>query len=353
MRTIHADLKTAQETLASTSYIFLNINSTDYTSRLLQLEHVEEPYRETATIILRNEDRALDPGTVDLRGQVFTLGYGYNTTSGNRYCGDGAGTEGMPNLYVKSQYSISLEGKNVCVLECTGVWEKLRELKYLPTGEEPYYRVEFGGTQTIKELLTTFLAEAGITLAGAFEDDGIIDTVKPFFTTDLFSLPSLASLIYNTNGSGLIQMTKVYLRPRPSDVLKIIYPQDSDSVKETYYSDQVPFFKEYTEKRNLAIPNDIKVFWGAGDDGAWQGDFLDNLDNPGSAVDQDSIDAYTTVREIKFAPRLETQAEANSRAAAILARIKSETLAGRLVLPYHDCSVELYDRVQIQDYRGQ
>ncbi len=45
-------------------------------------------------------------------------------------------------------------------------------------------------------------------------------------------------------------------------------------------------------------------------------------------------------------------ADADLRADAILTRLKSETLAGRLVLPYHDCSVELYDKVKVEDVRG-
>ncbi len=430
MRVIHADLKTAQESASNTPYIYIYINSTDYSSRLLSLEHVEEPYRDRATIILDNSDRTLDPGTVDLRGKEFSIGYGYNTTSGNRYCGDGDGTDGTPTLWVKSQHISSLEGESVCVLSCEGVWMKLRELQYLvtatnvvtltllPSGytncvagdigkqvkddgaevgallsysntdrrwtfvsentvlsgsamtitsgtgagtassdsEEqehnaPYYPVAFGGTQTIREIITLILAEAGMSLNDTFGDDGIIDTLKPFFDIDVTSLPSLASILYSTD---MLLATKCYLRSEASKVFKIIYPQSSDAVDETYYSDQAPYFKRYEEKLNLIVPNDIKVFWGADPgSGSWKEEpYKSNLDDPGSAVDQDSIDAYTTVRRIYFAPRLTTQTDGNNRASAILSRFQSEQLSGRLLLPYHDCSVELYDRVRIYDNRG-
>ena len=76
MRSIHADLKTAQETAASTPYIYIYINGTDYTARLLSLEHIEEPYRDRATLMLENTDRSLDPTAVDLRGKSFSIGYG-------------------------------------------------------------------------------------------------------------------------------------------------------------------------------------------------------------------------------------------------------------------------------------
>jgi len=183
-----------------------------------------------------------------------------------------------------------------------------------------------------------------MTLNATYGDDSIIHTLKPFFTINNPPFESLANLIYR-----LIMMTKVYLRPEAALVFKIIYPQDADSVNETYYSDQAPYFREYTEKRNLLIPNDIKVYWGANDDGTWD---ATALANPGSDTDAASIAAYTTVRAVYLAPDLTTKADADLRAAAILQRFKSETLAGRLVLPYHDCSVELYDRVSVVDKRG-
>ncbi|GAH64790.1 unnamed protein product, partial [marine sediment metagenome] len=52
MRAIHDDLKVAQESLSATPYIYICIDGVDYSSRLLQLEHHEEPYRERATIVL-------------------------------------------------------------------------------------------------------------------------------------------------------------------------------------------------------------------------------------------------------------------------------------------------------------
>ena len=347
MRTIHADLKTAQETLASTPYIKITINSVQYgtdSDKLISLEHIEEPYRDRATIVLDNSDRSLDPGTVDLRGYPFSIGYGYVTTSTNKYCGDGAGSDGTPTLWVKSQHTVSMEGKSVCVLTCEGMWAKLRELRYLAVGSAPYFDTPFGGTQTIKAIIALALTEASMSLNATWGDDSIIDSLQPYFSVNNPPFESLGQLIYR-----LIMMTKDYLRPEASLVFKLIYPQDADSVDETYYSDQSPYFKEYTEKYNLLIPNDIKVYWGMNTDGTWN---AADLANPGSATDSDSISAYTTVRWVYVAPDLTSQSDANARAAAILQRFQAETLAGRLVLAYHDCSVELYDKVQVYDGRG-
>ena len=355
MRTIHADLKTAQELVSHTPYIVISIDdvggagAVDYgtgnaTNPLLSFEWIEEPYRDRAVIVIDNSNRGLDPGTLDLRGSSFFIGTGYVTASTNRYCGDGDGTDATPTLWVKSQHVTSIEGKVVCILHCEGMWAKLREIRYLAVGSAPYFNVPYGGTQTVKEIIALALTEATMTLNATYGDDSIIHTLKPFFTINEPPFESLASLIYR-----LIRMTKTYMRPEASLVFKIIYPQDADSVDETYYSDQVPYFKEYVEKRNLLIPNDIKVYWGQSDDGSWS---AANIAAVGSAVDQTSIDAYTTVRQVYLAPNLTSQADANSRASAILTRFKAETLAGRLVLPYHDCSVELYDKVSIEDSRG-
>jgi len=250
-----------------------------------------------------------------------------------------------------------MEGKVVCILTCEGMWGLLRELQYLPVGEEPYYDVPFGGTQTIKTIIALALAEADMTLNATVPDDGIIDTLKPFFSTSNTSFPNLASLI--CNNPDMLLATKCYLRPEADKVFKLIYPQDADAVDETYYSDKTPYFREYTEKYNLLIPNTIIVYWGAGNDGSWDtAEELVNLADPASATDAASIAAYASggfdgvVKRVYFAPRLTTKADATLRAEAIRARLKSEELAGRLVLPYHDCSVELYDKVLIEDLRG-
>ncbi|GAG58973.1 unnamed protein product, partial [marine sediment metagenome] len=116
------DLKTAQESLSATPYIYIDIDDSkgagavNYgtAGRLISLVYYEEPYRERATIVLDNHDRALDPGTLDLRGQYFEIGYGYNTTSGDKY-------SLTPGLWVKSQHAYSSEGVTICVLECEGI----------------------------------------------------------------------------------------------------------------------------------------------------------------------------------------------------------------------------------------
>ncbi len=350
MRTIHSDLITAQQSGAANPYIYININSTDYSSRLLSLEHIEEPYRDRAVIVLANSDRHFNSN--DLRGKSFSIGYGYNTTSGNRYTGDGSGSEAMPTLWVKSQSMVSMEGELVCLLECEGGWMKLNEFNFITGGEPPYFNTAFTATDTVFQLIDKALVEAGFTLnALGGEDDGIVNSFHPIFVANPLTYDTPASIIYR-----LIQMTKTYLRQVESLAYEIIYPQSSDAVKETYYSGQAPYFREYTEKSNLIVPNHIVVYCNRDPLGDWDTPEYPLITGEARDADQftgDTYDgAYTEVIEYHTAPFIGSVSDANDRAEAILQRYKAEALAGRLLLPFNDCRVELYDRVRVEDGRG-
>lgn len=342
MRTIHADLISAQKSGAADPYIYIHINSTDYSSRLISLEHREEPYREWARIILANSDRHFND--TDLRGCSFFIGYGYETDSGTRYCGDGSGSEATPTLWVKSQSMVSMEGELVCVLDCEGGWTKLREYNYIvATDEPPYINYTFKSTETVCQIIEKALELAGFTISYESYDD-IIANYCPLMTVNPNDFETPYSIIRR-----LLNMTKCFLRQQESSDFEIVYPQDTDSVNETFYSSQAPYFKEYVEKSNLLIPNSIVVFANLIDEeGNWD---TSNMIT-GTAKDQDSIDAYGEVIEYFIFPYIPSQGNADDRAEAILVRYKAETFAGRLILPYHDCRVELYDRVEIFDTRG-
>lgn len=357
MRTIHADLVTAQQSGAADPYIYLSIGGTDYSSRLISLEHREEPYRDTAVIILANSDRHFKDK--DLRGKSFTIGYGYVTASGNKYCGDGAGSGAMPTLWVKSQSQVSMAGELVCILYCEGGWMKLREIMvaskspnlYISGLEPPYFDIPFS-TTTIFGLIQMVLNEGGFYLNSlGTQDDDIVNAFTPILTVNPLTFENLAGLLYR-----LIQMTKLYLREVEELCFELIYPQASDSVNETYYSDKAPYFKEYTEKLDLLVPNHISVFCNREVDGTWNPDNIitgEALDYPDQFdADNNYIGAYTEIEEFHIAPYIKNQEDADKRADAILQRYKNETLAGRAVLPFHDCRVELYDRVEFGDNRG-
>jgi len=348
----------AQKTSPATPYVYFYINSTNYTSRVKQLEHIEEPYRDRATIVLDNHDRLFDG--VNLRGKSFILGHGYNTTSGNKYCGDSAGSEAVPTLWVKKQNITSLMGESVCILECEGGWIKLRELIFIAEAEgleEPYLNVTFTATDTVFALIQKALVEAGFTLnAIGTQDDSIINSYYPIFTVNKDRYESPASII-----SRLIQMTKTFLRidsPSVSDIgalpFEVIYPQSSDSVQETYYSDQAPYFKEYREELNLTVPNHVIVFANKNldPDMGWTNLITAHAYEDDQFTDGSYTGSYEEIIHYHLAPYISTQEDADARAAAVATRIKADALSGVLTLPFHDCRVELYDRVRIKDGRG-
>lgn len=345
MRAIHADLLTAQHSgTLHDPYIYININSTDYSSRLLSLVHEELPYGERAEIVLANSDRHFNG--IDLRGQSFSIGYGYVTGSGNKYCGDGAGSDDTPTLWVKSQSMVSMEGDLVCILDCTGGWTRLGEYGFIITSDPPYFNIKFTATDTVFELIEKALVEANFTLnAIGTQSDGIIDSFNPIFIANPLTYDSPASIIHR-----LIQMTKCYVRQVESSAFEIIYPQEDDAVNETYYSGQAPQFKSYVEKKNLLVPNSIVVFCNRDEDGSWDTEAYPLI--TGTAQDDASIADYGEVIEYHAAPYIGSQGDADDRAEAILQRYRGEILAGKVLLPFHDCRVELYDRVSVIDYRG-
>ena len=335
MRAITGTLEAAQKAVSVTPYIRIVIDGDDYSSgiRLKQLEHHEEAYRDRAVIVLRNDDRALDD--VAFIGKYFEIGYGCVTDSGNEY-------SNTPGLWVKSHQLISYEGESACLLQCEGMWMLLRELRVMIIGDPPYWTSRYDKTHTVYQLIDLLVQTAGYTLdALGDQDDGIINNFLPVLDINRFPFENAAAVLYR-----LIYMTKCYLRMEADKQVKIIYPQTTDAVKETYYSDRGHYFLEYVEKKNLLVPNEIDVYCNQSPDGSWENVIV------GEAEDAAAKEDYgITVLHPYVAASINSQTAADNRAAAILTRLKAEILAGRLVVP-HDCRVELYDKVAVYDSRG-
>jgi len=315
----------------------LSTDSATYGNRILLIDHTEESYDDFATIILRNQDRSIP----SVKGYWTEIGYGYTINGSPEYLGDGTNEGAPPRLWVKHQQSISAGGKLWEILELEGMWAKLRE-QPMRLGDPPLYSKSYT-TDTIYDIMVLILAELSMTLAALAEDDGIIDSLQPQFDIDIQPFEYAAPLLYR-----LLHMTASYLKALDDLEFEIKYPQSGDSVDLTFYSDQAPYFYEYLERINALVPNHFLVYGNAGVDGLW-------LDYKVSAsphgIDQDEIDAYDEIYKIILAGALTTQAQVNSRAAALLARAKFEQMAGRMYAP-HDARVELYDRVSIVDSRG-
>ncbi len=364
-RTLSTALLAAQTATKRKPAIRININSVDYSSRLLLLEHHEEPHRDYATIVLSNSDRGLDAvstATSNLLGYRFRIAYGYYT--GETVAepnGDGAGKEYVESadLWVKSQQLISSPGQLVCQLYCEGQWMSLREQRVMAllnemavanpdeVGNDPYFSATFEGTHTVYQLIESILENAmSWTLnASPATDDDILNDFKPFFSLE--ELPFAADIL-----RGLISMTKCYLRAKANLAWDIVYPQTTDAVNETYYSDQPHYFLEYAEALNLMNPNRIVVFCNnpLNKDEWPEPVMIGDTGVPSGALNVGSGN-YNEVLEAQLARTITQQLDADRRVAAILSRYKAEVLAGYLIVP-HDARVELYDRAAVVDTRG-
>lgn len=314
----------------------LSTDSSAYGNRILLIDHIEESYDDFATIILRNHDRTIP----SMKGYWTEIGYGYVTGAGNEYLGDGTNEPAPPRLWIKHQQTISAGGKLWELLELEGMWAKLRE-QVIRLGDPPLYTKSYT-SDTIFTIIGLILAELGMTLNALVEDDGIINLLQPQFDINAQPFEYAAPLIYR-----LLNMTASYLKPLDDLEWEIKYPQESDTVDLTFYSDESPEFIEYLERINTLRANHFLVYGNEGDDGLWL-DYLVSSDTYGK--DQAEVDAYDEIYRIILAGSLTTQAQVNSRASALLARAKFEQMAGKMYAS-HDARVELYDRLRIEDNR--
>ena len=348
-RSVSSTFLTAQQAASNTPYckllftsksggttVDLSTDSSAYGNRILVIDHIEEPYDEFATIILRNHDRTIP----SVKGYWIEIGYGYVTGAGNEYLGDGTNEPAPSRLWVKHQQTISSGGKLWEMLELEGMWAKLRE-QVIRLGDPPLYTKEYT-TDTIFTIIGFILSELGLTLNALAEDDGIISSLQPQFDINAQPFEYAASIVYR-----LLNMTASYLKPLDDLEFEIKYPQSGDSIDLTFYSDQDPHFHEYLERINTLIPNHFLVYGNEGTDGLWLNWKVSASPN---GVDQDEIDAYDEIYKIVLAGSLTSQGDINSRAASLLARAKFEAMAGKMYAP-HDARVELYDRIQTQDNR--
>ncbi len=348
MRDVSPALRDAQSAAVRRPYLDLvfrpNGGGTtyDYSSRVLSITHDEQAYQGTATVVLRNSDRQVQ----DMRGYWTQIGYGDVLAGGPDY-------RPTPRLWVKRQSWDSAPGALTSTLYLEDGMLLLAERKVTlgTLGEQnadgtarglPNYRYIYDKSHTVREIVASLLDNFDgmeFYLTGT-ADDGIINTLKPCLTINSQPHEDYWELI-----SRLMTMTKCFLRPQPENTFAIVYPQEGDAVNAVYYSWQAPFFYQYTESRALCIPDVIKTFANQSADGTWDDYKL------GVATDIESGSRYPQMAQIDQAATLTTPEAATARAEAILATLKRDT-AGAAFVTQHDCRLELYDRVQVQDKRG-
>ena len=334
VRSISSALKNAQKAASVKPYIRLRFTTNsgathDYSHRLIQLEHTEEPYNDWANIFLYNNDKSIP----NLKGSWVQIGYGCYTGSGVDY-------SETSRLWVKNQQLTSREGDLFTMLHCEGMWASLQELDLITKGEPPYYDGQYEENYTIYDTIKAILEVGDITLeAIGDQSDGIIDDFCPKIWINESPFENPADVTYR-----LIAMTKCFLRPKADMKMEVRFPQESDSVDESYHSSYPHYFHEYREVDKVIVPNHIIVFGSAsGDPDDWDVIIAHSRD-------EESISQYKEVTRHHIAEDINNQTDANNRASAIMTRLIFEKLGGKITIP-HDCRVELYDRVHVIDTR--
>jgi len=117
VRTLSSTLTSAQKStrLDVLVKIQLTQGANDYTytrTRILSITHTEEPYSQTATVILDNHDGALT--ALDFKGYKGVLSYGLITSAGEEY-------SACAPLYVVGQQLNSFPGGLTCSLSLAGI----------------------------------------------------------------------------------------------------------------------------------------------------------------------------------------------------------------------------------------
>ncbi len=380
MRSLHADLLskiggdidpairlvfTSQDGGTTYDYSF---DPTSNTNRAENLTLRLEPFDEYCQIQLRNDDLAVP----SLVGYYIDLGLGANTDSGLRY-GD------YPRLWVKQQHTLSGGSKNgkkdlKILLELEGVWNILKEQLVL-IGTAPFHNDNFGNLtgKTIYGVLKYLIETSLYSLTGSIfqftldalgdQDDGAINSFvpEPVKNPEIPFLNKKAPERYETFievFESLLVWTGSYLLARDNLTFKIIYPQSTDAVQETYYSSLSDghVFYEHTEDEYVKRPNRVITYSDLSEDKDWS-TFVS-----GNAYDPDEWDLSTGTYTGEYMNIIRTKvdsegllitssARADTWAAFLLDKYQAETFGGRIVVPF-DPRIELFDRAQTISTRG-
>mgnify|MGYP001593378386 CR=1 FL=1 len=316
----------------------LSTNSVAYGNRILFIDHVEEAYNEYAVVVLRNSDKLLPA----IKGYWTEIGYGDITATGNEYAGDGVngGARACSRLWVKSQQTISAGGKLYTILELEGMWAQMGETLIIK-GTAPLYNDSPFTANTIYSILENIIeTQLGWVLeAIGTQSDSIIDVLTPDFVLNEGEFEVASGIVYR-----LLRMTKCLLRPKPTLTFEVRYPLAADVVDLTFNSNSAPFFYKFTYRDIVHVPSRVIVYGNAGTDLKWTSSINGNVN------DADSLAAYADLRGIWLAPNVTVQGNVDLLAAAVLSKIKAESVVGIGEVPHH-CKIELLDKVAFVDNR--
>lgn len=391
MRLLSAGLLAAQRADSGTPAIALTVGVTDYASKLKRLYHQEKPYGGLATILLDNSDGSI---TADLRGNLVTIGYGFN----------GEGDSDTAPLWVLTQTDVSREGELLTQLICIDIWQKLSLLRVIAGGGvelkgtisglfQPGMKVTgqtsgakatvlgsgdgyiwvgkvaigpfsvaeivqadlysdskitvssvtdiagggapaWDGDKTILDIIQQLTA--GVVTIVLDSSDGIVDVKKPTYATE--SNARVIDIIQD-----MMNYTKCAIRAGNDGKLHIFDVTAAPGTPDYSYDTVHSFFSELRDV-SMILPNKIIVV------NAEQ-IFTGVTPYYGEAEDAVAIARFgMEIPQIIFAD-VQSDGDATSLAESKLSRIQKEAVRGTIEVPMN-CGQELFDYIRITDSRA-
>lgn len=297
--------------------------------------HLEEPYRASATVILNNHDGFLND--LQLSGKELLLAWGAYVEGGAIY------SQAAP-LRVKEQRYSSAGGKLTVELECFGIMQEL---------DDDHASEEYTApvADTVKTLLDGVLGAtiAPYDTATSFRriydsEDALIDSIAPGASLVIKANESRLSvvkrLLDHTNCVARVGEEELDASGRRT--IHIFVPTTSGTTYDSEYSltkgEHAFFAKAASEV--LTIPNLIVVKTPTGVTPAYSGE----------ARDLDSINSYKEVKHTEYVAGLASDAEAGEIAQALMSKIQMFKETAAISAPMN-CGAEIYDYVKVTDAR--
>jgi len=167
---------------------------------------------------------------------------------------------------------------------------------------------------------------------------------------------------YQTYGeviNSLLELTSCTMVTRYANNFKILYPLAADTADKTYYTslaDGHPFYEAMDRKINMT-PNHIEIHGGA--DAEYVGDWFDSdhystpPTRPFTPADINTAydGAFMPVTYSMWEYGLESDGQCESRAEAEGKKLKEQILGSRVIIPM-DASIELYDKIMVNNTRA-
>ena len=305
--------------------------------RLLAVgNHLEEPYRASAQIIISNHDGFLND--LSLTGKELLIAWGAYVEGGAVY------SQAAP-LRVKEQRYSSSGGKLTVELECFGIMQELDD----DHASEEYTAP---ATYTVKDLLNGVLKVtliAPYSTATAYRiiydsEDALIDSVTPkgsfVIKANESRLSVVKRLLDHTNCVARVGEEEPDANGRRT--IHIFKPTTSGTTYDSEHSltkGEHTFFAKAASEI-LTIPNLIVVRTPTGVTPAYSG----------TARDLDSINSYKEVKHTEYVAGLASDAEAGEIAQALMSKIQMFKETAAISAPMN-CGAEIYDYVKVTDAR--